>query len=208
METRERPVAGQADTVVKREGGGVKPAAFYVLLFLVLLSLAFNLLVLAGLWIARQATVQALDTSIETVSSLKGETFEMTFPVQQTIPVQTNVPFRRTMTVPVNLTIPISQEIPIRETIVIPINTALGTYKLQVPVSLTLPIDLTVPIKTEIPFTISETIPISTNVALDMSFPVAIDIGATPLAGYLDELGIMLQAIRQRLSFGLSSGKE
>jgi hypothetical protein len=202
METRERPVAGQADTAVKQTGGGIKPAAFYVLLSLVLLSLALNLLVLAGLWMARQVVIQALDTGIETVSSLRGETFEMTFPVQQTIPVRTDVPFHRTITVPVDLTMPISEEIPIRETIVIPIDTALGTYKLRVPISLTIPIDLTVPVKTEIPFTISETIPISTDVALNMSFPVAIDVSDTPLVGYLDDLRATLQAIRQRLSLG------
>jgi hypothetical protein len=143
-----------------------------------------------------------LDTSIETVSGLKDETFETTVHVQQTIPVRADIPFHRTLTVPIDLTLPVSEEITIRDTLVIPIDTVLGKYNFQAPISLTIPINMSVPIKTEVPITISETLPISTNVPIDLSLPVAIEIASTPLADYLEQLLAMLQEIRQRLSFG------
>ncbi len=180
----------------------MKPIAYYVLLSLVLLSLILNGLVLAGLLTARQTVIQALDTGIQTVSDLKDETFETTVHVQQAIPIKADFPFRRTLTVPIDLVIPVSHEIAFRETLIIPVKTVLGQFDLEAPISLTIPISLTVPVKAEVPFTISETLPISTIVTVDLTLPVSIEIDSTPLAGYLEQLGTMLQEIRQQLSFG------
>jgi len=180
----------------------MKPIAYYALLSLVLLSLILNGLVLAGLLTARQTVVQALDAGIHMVSGLKDETFETTVHVQQAVPIKADFPFHRTLTVPIDLAVPVSHEIAFRETLVIPVKTVLGQFDLEVPISLTIPISLTVPVKAEVPFTISETLPISTVVTVDLTLPVSIDIDSTPLAGYLEQLGTMLQEIRQQLSFG------
>jgi hypothetical protein len=180
----------------------MKPIAYYVLLALVLLSLVLNSLILAGLLAARQTAIQALDAGIQTVSDIEGETFETTVHVQQAIPIKADFPFHRTLTVPIDLVIPVSQEIAFRETLVIPVKTVLGQFDLEAPISLTIPISLTVPVKTHVPFTISETLPISTNVTVDLTLPVSIAIGSTPLAAYLEQLHATLQEIRQQLSFG------
>lgn len=179
----------------------MRPIAYYVLLSLVLLSLILNGLVLAGLLAARQTVVQALDTGIQTVSDLKDETFETTVHVQQVIPIKGSFPFRRTIAVPIDLVIPVFHEIAFRETVVVPVKTVLGQFDLEAPISLTIPISLTVPVKAEVPFAISETLPISTNLTVDLVLPVSIELNSTPLAGYLEQLRVMLQDIRQQLSF-------
>jgi len=180
----------------------MKPIAYYVLLSLVLLSLILNGLILAGLLTARQTVIQALDTGIQTVSDLKDETFETTVHVQQAIPIKADFPFRRTLAVPIDLVIPVSHEIAFRETLVIPVKTVLGQFDIEAPISLTIPFSLTVPVKAEVPFTISETLPVSTNITVDLILPVSIELDSTPLADYLEQLRVMLQDIRQQLSFG------
>ncbi len=180
----------------------MKPIAYYILLILVLLSLALNVVVLGGLWTARTMVVEALDASLETMAGLEGETFATTVRVQQSVPVRAEVPFQRELNVPINLSVPISEEITFRETLQIPVNTLVGTYNVRVPISTSLPISLTIPINTEVPIAVSDTFPISTQIDSDIALPVAIRIADTPLVEYLKQIRETLQMIRDRLAPG------
>lgn len=178
----------------------MKPAAFYVLLVLVLLSLALNVVILVGLLAARQAVLDMLDVGLETVSGLEDETFETTVNIKQTIPIQAQVPFRRELDIPIALNVPISDAIEFDETLTVPIDTLVGQYNVRIPIRTTIPLDLDVPINTNIPFIISDTIPISTTVDIDLAVPFAIRVADTPLVDYLRSFRETLLAIRQQLS--------
>lgn len=180
----------------------MRSTAFYILLILVLVSLVLNVAILIGLAAAHGAILNALDTSLESLSGLESETFSTTIEVNQSVPVRLSVPFRRDLTVPIKMNIPISETISFRETFQIPIRTIIGEYSVPVPISSTIPIQMNVPISTQVPIAISETLPISTAIELDMEIPVAIRIGDTRLATYLRDLRAALADIRERLSFG------
>ena len=73
----------------------MKNIAYLFLLILILLSLALNAVVIAGLLTARDAAVEAIDQGLQVLSGLEDETFETTISVQETIPVNEAIPFRR-----------------------------------------------------------------------------------------------------------------
>jgi hypothetical protein len=177
-------------------------SAFYILLALVVLSLALNVVILVGLNAARQALVSALDTSLETISGLENEKFETTVQLRESVPVRIAVPFRRDLQVPIRTNIPIKEQLPFRDTLRIPIRTFVGEYNVSVPISTTVPINLDVPVDLQVPIDISETIDISTSVDLNLDIPVSIGVADSALADYLRELRATLTEIRKRLSFG------
>jgi hypothetical protein len=180
----------------------MKPTAFYILLILVLLSLALNVFIVMSLASARQAIVSGLDTSLTALSGLEGETFATTVQVKQAVPVRASVPFKRDLTVPIRINVPISQRVAFNDTIQIPIRTFVGEYSVSVPISSSIPIEMNVPISTQVPIAISETMPISTAINLDMAIPVSIRLADTPLVTYLRDLRTTLADIRDALSFG------
>jgi hypothetical protein len=177
----------------------MKTVAYVVLLILVLLSLALNVVVLAGLLGARQAMVEGLDQALEALEGFEDESFETTFQAQAAVPVEASVPFRREWTVPFGLTVPIQHDISFQETLVVPINTPLFKLDIDVPVSATIPVSLTVPVEGEVPIVISETIFVNTEVVVDVTVPVAVPMSDTPLPDYLDELRTSLETVRQQL---------
>lgn len=180
----------------------MKTTAYVILLVLVLLSLALNVVLLAGLWTARQAAIEALDAGLEALADLEDETFETSIHVQESIPIDTAVDFRRELIVPVHVTAPISDHIYFNETFEVPIDTALLKMTVDVPVSATIPVSLTVPVDGDVPISIDETFPLHTEVELDLTVPVAIPLSDTPIPDYLEQLRSMLEQVRQELSFG------
>ena len=177
----------------------LKIAAYLFLLILVLISLALNALIIASLLEVRQTTASALDQAVGALQDMEGATFETTVEIQQTIPVNAEIPFQREWTVPVRLSVPIEHELRFQETIVVPIDVPLFNLDIDVPVSTTIPVSLTVPIETEVPFAIDETFLVDTEVEIDLTVPVAIDLADTSLPAQLGELAAMLKEVQQQL---------
>ncbi len=179
----------------------MKTIAYLFLLTLILLSLALNAVVIAGLLTARDATVEAIDQGLQVLSGLEDEKFETTIDVQETIPVDETIPFRRELIVPIDVTVPIYDQIAIQETFEVPISTPLLDFTIDIPVSATVPVELNVPVQLEVPIVISETIPISTEVEIDLTVPVVIEVSDTALPGYLEELRTLLSEVKETLAF-------
>jgi hypothetical protein len=184
----------------------MKTFAYVILVFLVLLSLALNFSVLYTLWTARETTLDALaqalvalDQMSAALADLENETFEMTFPVQESIPINTEVPFRRELTIPLDLDVPISDEIVIQEQFEVPISTPLFDFAVDVPVSSTIPVELVVPVRGEVSVVIDEVFPVNTDVQIDLTVPIAIEMADTPLPAYLAEADTMLEGMRTML---------
>lgn len=180
----------------------MRKASYIVLWFLVLLSLALNGILLAGLWKARQAALVVIDQSIKTLERLEDETFATTVHVQKTVPVSADIPFHRELKVPVDVTVPLSHDVSFQESIELSFDTLLGTQTLDVPVGATIPLSLSVPVDVKVPVTISETIPVRTEVEIDVEVPVAVRVADTPLPGYLAQVKRSLTGIRKQLSLG------
>lgn len=178
----------------------MKTAAYLLLLGLVLLSLALNALLLSRALAARQAVLQALDRSLKMLDNLADETFETSIRVEHTVPVDANVPFRRTLGVPLRLTVPISHTLSFQEVFQVPIQTPLFHLNVAVPVSATLPISLNVPVSADLSLPISETISFHTDVPIDLTVPVVVRLADTPLPAYLDQLRAALDEVRQELA--------
>lgn len=179
----------------------MKTSAYIILLVLVLLSLALNVALLAGLRTAQQAAIQALDATLDALSGLEDEAFQTSIRVQETVPIEATIDFRRDLMVPVHVTAPISDHIYFYETFQIPIDTPLLKMTVDLPVSATIPVSLTVPVNADVPISIDETLPVNTEVALDLTVPVAIRLSDTPISDYLEQLVSMLEQMRQQLSF-------
>lgn len=178
----------------------MRKTLYVILWFLVLLSLALNIIILAGLWKARQTALEVMDEGLEAVARLEEETFSTTVRVQQRVPVSADVPFNRTLTLPVNVSVPISHDITFQEDFELSIDTPLGEQSISIPVSATIPLSLTIPVAAQVPVNIDETIAVRTDVEIDTSVPVAIRVADTPLLDYLEQMETMLAKLRQQLT--------
>lgn len=118
----------------------------------------------------------AVTAITEQLSQLVTQTITLTVPINQQIPVATNVQLDETFEVPIQTTVPISTVIDVPVQLGI-----LGEITLDVPINLSVPIDLVV----NVPF--SEEIPINTTVPIVMDVPVVISLRDTPLAAQLEE---------------------
>jgi hypothetical protein len=179
----------------------MKNIAYLFLLILILLSLALNAVVIAGLLNARDAAVEAIDQGLQALSGLENETFETVIRVQETIPVSETVPFRRELVVPIDLTVPIHDQIAIQETFEVPISTPFRDFTIDIPVSATVPVEIEVPVDVQVPIAISETIPISTEVSIDLTVPVVIEVADTALPEYLEQMRALLTEVKEALAF-------
>ncbi|MFN8457545.1 MAG: hypothetical protein U0401_23300 [Anaerolineae bacterium] len=173
-----------------------------ILLFLlVLLSLSLNGWLMWQWWAASQKLQQvahtirqALPETVRELDNLKASTFQVQVQVDQQFPVQAELPFNNTFNVPIQVTIPISQQISTQVQID-PFQTGLA-----VPVDVNVPVKIEVPIETVVPITIDQTIPISTTVPLKLDVPVAVKLGETELAGYVDRLRVGVEGLDKLLA--------
>lgn len=179
----------------------MKTIAYIILLILIVLSLALNAVVIAGLLNARDAAVEAIDQGLQVLDGLEEERFETVIRVQETIPVNEAIPFRRELVVPVDVIVPIYDEIAIQETFEVPISTPFLDFNIDIPVSATVPIEMEVPVAIQVPIAISETIPISTEVSIDLTVPVVIEVADTALPEYLEQLRALLIEVKGTLAF-------
>jgi len=179
----------------------MKTIAYLFLLILILLSLALNAVVIAGLLASRDAVVEAIDQGLQALDGLEAETFETVIRVQEIIPINETVPFRRELVVPIDVNVPIYDQIVIQETFEVPISTPFLDFTIDIPVSGTVPVEIQVPVDVQVPVVISETIPISTKVSIDFTVPVVIGVSDTALPGYLEQLRTVLGEVKEKLTF-------
>lgn len=174
-----------------------------LLVALVFLSLGLNGLLLWQ-WRSFQQEVDGLrQTSRETLSqaitdldAFQRSTIQFDIQVNESIPVQTEIPFREALEVPIHTTIPIREEVDTTVTVNIP---QLG---LGVPVDVTVPLNLEVPVNLRVPVSIDRTVPISTTVPVHLNVPVFIEVGETEMAGYVERLRAGLVSLDQALDVG------
>ncbi len=169
---------------------------------LVAFALALAGTMLWSVWQLAASARATLDQAIEWTDELGQEKLSFEFPVSTEVPVAMEVPFEETFRVPINHEIAVQTEIAIDEVVEIPLSTPLGTWNLKVPVKMTVPVDLQVPIDLELEVPVQTTIGISTTVPFSMVIPVDLDLSATSLQGYLDELGSELEGLRDLLAGG------
>ncbi|MFQ5611326.1 MAG: hypothetical protein ACE5H9_04245 [Anaerolineae bacterium] len=158
-----------------------------LLWILVLISLALNIVLLVALNQARRVLIDGLVQVEAGLANMSDDVIRYEFEIDQTIPINTDVPFNRT------LEVPLKTNFPIHQVFEVPVNTPLGVVNLEIPLDTEIPVDLVVPI------TIDETINIETEVPLELSIPLEIDIAQTPLAGYLLEAQSSLRGFREGL---------
>ena len=155
----------------------------WVLLVLVLVSLAIHAVEIAAALQARTAAKEQISALADQLQKVEGQ--DLTFDVKQTrgVPVQAVVPVQKTLNIPINTTVQIDQILNV------PINTPLGNTSINVPIKTSIPVNVTVPV------TISETVAISTTFFMDTNVPVSIPIANTPFAAMIRDLRQQLLAL-------------
>jgi hypothetical protein len=158
-----------------------------VLVVLLGVSLLVHALTVAQLLRVRGTLRSELALAADRVAQAKTQQVSYDLPIDQQVPINVDVPIKRSMDVPINT------EVRIKQNITLPIDTALGKFDLPVP------IDATVPINTTVPIAFDQTINISTTVPIRLNVPVRVDLGSKQLAPYLDQLRQRLLELRDSL---------
>lgn len=195
----------------------------YRLLWVIaIISLVFNMLLVVGLFSARNAAQKQVTEAADALASIQFESFELPIMVDEMLPISLTVPFSDTFIVPVSQTVPVSLsvlfadniEVPIQENI--PINTIVNVpvtipplgqlVNLPIPIVTNIPIDLmvevpisrTIPINTSIPVVFEVDVPVQSNVPIQAEVPVQLDF---PVTIPLNEMGLdgILLEIEQAL---------
>jgi len=182
----------------------------YVLLWIiVIISLTFNIILLAGLINFRSRAQQEVANASELLDTVNlQDSLEVPITVDESLPISITVPFSDTFQVNINETVPISSTIMVEENIEVPINDVVRInrdltvsvvlagipipvdipIRADIPISLNLdvPVNLEVPVDMEIPIDLAVAVPIQTEVPIDTTVPVQLDF---PVTVPLDQLG-------------------
>ncbi len=202
--------------------------SFIALWILVIGLVIINAIALIGLFRFRSVARQQLPEAIENIEALNLEDMVVPVIVDETIPVQMEIPFEDNFVVPIQETLPVQLEVLFEETITVPVNSVipinttvnvpvripgLGTLTtVPVPIEMSVPINLvveapvkkTIPIDTEVPIDLTIEVPVKTIVPIDTEVPVQLDF---PVTVPLDQLGLQDQVtqltnvLRELLTF-------
>ncbi len=122
-------------------------------------------------------------TAIDELETFKTSTIAFDVPIDETIPIRTDVQLTRTISFPIDEVIPITQTIDTT----IEIDTGLG---FEVPVDVSVPVDVEVPVQLDVEVPIDETVPVEVDIPVQLDVPIEIDVAGTELellAGSLQE---------------------
>jgi hypothetical protein len=165
------------------------PPGYLVLWVITLASLAMNVVVLRQIVLARQAAQQSIDEAITILSDLRESTFTYTFPVDDTLMIETDVPIQETVPVPIHE--------------LIEVRTAATVTLLDIPgigpITHSVPVAADVPIDEEFEFDIDEVFHISVPVDIDFDVPIAVALSDTPLYDTLGATIARLEALSHLL---------
>lgn len=174
---------------IERNGSSVRITQrwFIVLLLLLGLSLGLHLWTFASLAYGRAQAREQLAALATQVAAAQQEVLVFDVPINQTVPVNAEIPLRQHMMIPISTTVVLNRSV------AIPLTTPLGETRIPVP------IDIEVPINTTVPVLISDTVAISAPVMLNLTLPIEIPISQSPFAHYLDALERTLDTLRKEL---------
>ena len=171
-----------AETAVRRR---FRPLEV-LMLTLLTVSLLIHALTIARLLSVRDTLRTEIELLANSVETAKRDQIHYTLPIDQQIPIDMNVPIKRSLVIPINTQVHIKQDI------VLPVNTAFGNLNIPIPV------DANVPISTTVPIDFDQTVNISTTVPLKLNVPIQINLGSSELSGYLDRLHQALLDLRDK----------
>jgi len=168
---------------------------------MVVASLALNI-VLIWQWLSFQRQVRemaqmadlAMTQAVADLNELRQTTINITIPVNQKIPIKTEVPFKDTIKVPIHTTIPIDDKIQTQIFIKMP------DFGVDVPIDVSIPVKLDVPVNMEVSVPIDRKIAIDTTIDLALDVPIALNIGETEFAGYIDRLRLTLMSFSETIA--------
>jgi hypothetical protein len=173
-----------AESVIRRR---LRPLEI-VMLALLTASLLVHALTLSQLFRVRNTLRGQIEQLAAGVEAAKAEQVRYDLPIDQQVPIDLDVPIKR------SLSVPIRTEVRIQQQINVPIDTGVAGL-IEIPI----PIDTTVPVSTTVPIDFDQTVSISTTVPLRLNVPIQIDLGAPQLSGYLDRLHAALLKLRDEL---------
>ena len=158
-----------------------------VLIVLLGVSLLIHALTVSQLLRVRGTLRDELALVADRVAAAKTQQVSYDLPIDQQLPINIDVPIKRSMDVPINT------QVRIQQNITLPIDTGLGQINLPIP------IDTTVPISTTVPIAFDQTINISTTVPIRFAVPVRLDLGSEQVAPFLNQLRQRLLELRDSL---------
>ena len=158
-----------------------------VMVVLLAISLLVHALTLSRLFSVRNTLRDEVEQLAGTVQRLKSDKVRYDLPIDQQLPINIDVPIKRSLEVPINT------EVRIKQDITLPVDTGFGQ------VDIPIPIDATVPVSTSVPIQFDQTVNISTTVPIKLNVPIQIDAGSDQIAGYLDLLHDALLELRDKL---------
>lgn len=178
--------ASTAEQVLARRSRRLQPLET-ALIILLGASLLLHALTIARLLGVRNTLRAEIASLADGVAQAKTSQVQYTVPIDQQLPIDIDVPIKRSLDVPINTAVRIQQ------TVNLPVETALGNFTIPVP------IDANVPISTTVPIVFDQTVTISTTVPIKLDIPVQLDLGSEQLAPLLDRLRQRLIELRDEL---------
>lgn len=134
-----------------------------------------------------------LDEAVAGLTEFETSTILFDVPINETIPIATEVVLNRTLQVPISTLLPIDQTI---ETTI----TINGPFGIDIPLDITVPLALELPIDLDVSIPVDETIPINTSIPVNLSVPIEVEVQGTELAKLASSLREGLISLRDVLA--------
>lgn len=134
-----------------------------------------------------------LNEAIVGLTEFETSTILFDVPINETIPIATEVVLNRTLQVPISTLLPIDETI---ETTI----TINGPFGIDIPLNITVPLALELPIDITVAIPIDETIPINTSIPVNLSVPIEVEVQGTELANLATSLRQGLISLRDVLA--------
>ncbi len=151
-----------------------------VLSIFILLSTLLSAFTLGAVWRVRDIVRAQLQAAAVNVGELRQQTIRYEFPLKQSFPISTSIQVDETFQVPIRIVVPI------REQVTVPVG----------PVNFPVDLNIDVPISTTVPVQIRRELPIHTNVDLDTTIPLEVNLRESPVSQVLQDLE---EALRELL---------
>jgi hypothetical protein len=139
------------------------------------------------------AVEEGLAQAVAGLEAFAGSTIAFDVPIDESVPIETEIVLDRILQVPIEASLPIDQTI---DTTI----TVQGPFGIDIPLDITVPIVLDLPIDLDVAIPVNESIPIAADVPVRLTLPVSVDVSATELGGLADSLRAGLEAFMTAIS--------
>ncbi len=157
-----------------------------VLLWMIaLLSLAINIVIIAGLVVGIITARRFAANAADKLEALGNSTIATTVRVNREVTVDTTVPFVYSDSIAIEQNLPIDTVVNIKQEVPV-----IGLIDFNVPIK------TSVPIRLKVPVSIKQSIPVKASVPINFDVPVAVQIRDTPLKAQIDEFVKLLRAVQ------------